>query len=75
MKEDMPKTYGVFIRGLHPYTFRCGKSALITGVKYVDNDKGMRVVYEVTFPDGVIDLIPACEVNGRIYEMIGKGDD
>jgi hypothetical protein len=71
IKEEMPITRGVFIRGLHPYTFRCGKSALVTGVKHIDDNKGLRVVYEVTHPDGFVDLIPMSEVNGRIYEMIG----
>jgi len=68
-----PLGWGVsFTRGLHPYTFRCGKSALVTGVKMIDADKGLRAVYEVTHPDGFIDLIPIFEVNGRTYEMIGN---
>jgi hypothetical protein len=69
MQNKMPRTRGVFIRGLHPYTFRCGKSALVTGVKMIDADEGLRTVYEVTHPDGFIDLIPVFEVNGRIFEM------
>jgi hypothetical protein len=59
---------GVSITGTHPYTFRCGKPALITGVKSVCSEStDLRICYEVTFPDGVIDYIPLCDMHN--YEM------
>lgn len=69
MAATVPRTYGVFLKGLHQYTFRSGKSALVTGLKYTDAKEGKRLCYEITFPDGFTDLVPLCEVNGTIYEL------
>jgi hypothetical protein len=47
---------GAFYTGVHHYTFRPGKPALITGVKILTPfGKEPRLCYEVTYPDGVID--------------------
>jgi hypothetical protein len=60
----------VFILGTHPYAFRCGKPGLITGVKkFTDGSVKSRVCYEVTYPDGVVDYIPLCDMhNYKIVE-------
>jgi hypothetical protein len=60
---------GVYITGVHPYTFRCGTPALITGVKKLGWEiETPRVCYEVTFPDGVVDYIPLCDMNN--YKIV-----
>ena len=61
---------GVYLTGKHPYSFRCGKRALITGVKSISSaEYPMRVCYEVTFPDGFVDYVPLCDMQN--YEIGG----
>jgi hypothetical protein len=65
---DPVNTKGAYIIGTHPYTFRCGKPALITGVKNVWSETmEPRVCYEIVFPDGVIDYVPMSAMND--YEI------
>ena len=61
---------GVYLTGKHPYSFRCGQRALITGVKSISSaEYPMRVCYEVTFPDGFVDYVPLCDMQN--YEIEG----
>jgi len=65
------KISGVYLAGVHPYTFRCGNRALITGVKTISNPgTPARVCYEITFPDGFVDYVPLCDmINYKIEEI------
>lgn len=51
------KIEGAYITGTQPYSFRCGKPGLITGVKMVSPHETdpPRACYEITYPDGFID--------------------
>jgi len=62
------KNMGVYLTGLHPYTFRCGKKALITGVKTISSaEHKPHICYEITFLDGFIDYVPICDMH--YYKM------
>ncbi len=65
------KIMGVYLTGVHPYTFRCGTRALITGVKTVSTrDTEARVCYEITFPDGFVGYVPICDIHHYKMEEI-----
>ena len=65
------KISGVFLTGIHQYTFRCGKPALITGVKAIENgNHPKRACYEITFPDGFVDYVPLCDMHNYKIEEV-----
>ncbi len=66
-KTELNSISGVFITGNHPYTFRSGKSALITGVKRIMDMSEKRICYEITFPDGFVDYVPLSDIGN--YRM------
>jgi hypothetical protein len=69
---------GAYLVGKHPYTFRCGESALITGVKMMKPERKSggyydpRPVYEITFDDGMVDYAPISDVEVGVYEIRDK---
>lgn len=74
----MNEIKGAYLVGKHPYTFRCGESALITGVKMLSPQRRSggyyepRPVYEVTYDDGTIDYSPISDVEVGVYEITNK---
>ena len=65
------KIMGVYLIEEHPYTFRRGKKALITGVKTISTpDHEPRICYEIAFPDGFVDYVPLCDMHHYKMEEI-----
>jgi len=61
---------GATITGVHPYTFRWGKPALITGVKTMETPVFKRIVYETTFPDGFINYVPLQDIHNYRIDIL-----
>ncbi len=66
------KNYPVLIRWVHPFGFRSGQWADITGVSMAKpNDLEPRLCFTVKYEDGVIDSIPISDTLN--YELKAKG--
>lgn len=63
------KIEGAYITGTHPYSFRCGKPGLITGVKMVSPHETdpPRACYEITYED--MNHRHFCRYYGHITEV------
>lgn len=69
-KSEMPHIVrGIYCVGLHPYTYRPGMPALVIGFKSVKprENSDFRDCYEIMYPDGVIDYIPADSIKNGVY--------
>lgn len=64
IKDEEPKMRKVLIRGTHPYAYRSGQWAELTGYAQLAD----RECYKVVFSDGADDLWPVHE-SGYDYEF------
>ena len=66
-----------YIKALHPYAYRAGKTARIVSVVWMVPPGGQeaRACFEVVYPDWKVDYVPVKCVELGHYSILGVNDE